>query len=132
MAMSKSINMRILSLVIIALIGLASCSVYRNSASASISIGELNIGMDKESVLTKYGQPFSFDAQISDNDTIVVLSYKSPKPVANCEFIVSTKLLFVNNKLKSISQSDFFVPESVIYCDSTKVLFKDRIYNTKD
>ena len=125
MAMSKSINMRILSLVTIAVIGLASCSVYRNSASVSISIGELNVGMDKESVLTKYGQPFSFDAQISGNDTIVVLSYKSPKPVANCEFIVSTKLLFVNNKLKSISQSDFFVPESVIYCDSTKVLLKD-------
>lgn len=106
--------------------------LYRNSASASISIGELNIGMDKESILTKYGQPFSFDAQISGNDTIVVLSYKSPKPVANCEFIVSTKLLFVNNKLKSISQSDFFVPESVIYCDSTKVLLKDKNYNTKD
>ena len=47
MAMSKSINMRILSLVTIAVIGLASCSVYRNSASVSISIGELNIGMDK-------------------------------------------------------------------------------------
>lgn len=76
--MSKSINMRILSLVIIAVIGLASCSVYRNSASASISIGELNIGMDKESVLTKYGQPFSFDAQISDNDTIVVCHTNHP------------------------------------------------------
>lgn len=122
--MSKSIKMRILSLISIAVIGLASCSVYRNSASASISIGELNIGMNKESVLTKYGQPFSFDVQISDNDTVAVLSYKSPKPIANCEFIVTTKLVFVNDELKSISQNDFYVPENVIFCDSTKVFLK--------
>ncbi len=130
--MSKLIKMRILSLVTIAVIVLASCNVYKNSASASISIGELNIGMNKETILAKYGQPFSFDIQTSDNDTIAILSYKSPKPVVNCEFIVTTKLLFVNNKLKSISQSDFYVPESVIFCDSTKVLLKDRNYNTKD
>lgn len=124
--------MRILSLVTIAIIVLTSCSVYKNSTSASISIGELNIGMNKETILAKYGQPFSFDIQISNNDTIAILLYKSPKPVANCEFIVTTKLLFINNKLKNISQSDFYVPESVILWDSTKVLLKDRNNNTKD
>ncbi len=124
--------MRILSLVTIAVIVLTSCSVYKNSTSASISIGELNIGMNKETILAKYGQPFSFDIQISNNDTIAILLYKSPKPVANCEFIVTTKLLFINNKLKNISQSDFYVPESVILWDSTKVLLKDRNNNTKD
>lgn len=124
--------MRILSLVTIAVIVLTSCSVYKNSTSASISIGELNIGMNKETILAKYGQPFSFNIQISNNDTIAILLYKSPKPVANCEFIVTTKLLFINNKLKNISQSDFYVPESVILWDSTKVLLKDRNNNTKD
>lgn len=124
--------MRILSLVTIAVIALTSCSVYKNSTSASISIGELNIGMNKETILAKYGQPFSFNIQISNNDTIAILLYKSPKPVANCEFIVTTKLLFINNKLKNISQSDFYVPESVILWDSTKVLLKDRNNNTKD
>ncbi len=125
-------KMRILSLVTIAVIVLTSCSVYKNSTSASISIGELNIGMNKETILAKYGQPFSFNIQISNNDTIAILLYKSPKPVANCEFIVTTKLLFINNKLKNISQSDFYVPESVILWDSTKVLLKDRNNNTKD
>lgn len=124
--------MRILSLVTIAVIALTSCSIYKNSTSASISIGELNIGMNKETILAKYGQPFSFNIQISNNDTIAILLYKSPKPVANCEFIVTTKLLFINNKLKNISQSDFYVPESVILWDSTKVLLKDRNNNTKD
>lgn len=108
------------------LLGLASCSVYRNSTSASISIGELNIGMNKEAVIAKCGQPFSFNIHLVDNDTITVMSYKSPKPVANCEFIVTTELQFVNNKLKSISQSDFYVPESVIFCDSTKVSCEKR------
>ena len=75
--------MRILSLVTIAVIALTSCSVYKNSTSASISIGELNIGMNKETILAKYGQPFSFNIQISNNDTIAILLYKSPKPVAN-------------------------------------------------
>ena len=130
--MSRLIKMRILSLVTIAVIVLTSCSVYKNSTPASISIGELNIGMNKETILAKYGQPFSFDIQISNNDTIAILLYKSPKPVANCEFIVTTKLLFINNKLKTISQSDFYVPESVIFWDSTKVLLKDRNNNTKD
>lgn len=130
--MSRLIKMRILSLVTIAVIVLTSCSVYKNSTSASISIGELNIGMNKENILAKYGQPFSFNIQISNNDTIAILLYKSPKPVANCEFIVTTKLLFINNKLKNISQSDFYVPESVILWDSTKVLLKDRNNNTKD
>ncbi len=130
--MSRLIKMRILSLVTIAVIVLTSCSVYKNSTSASISIGELNIGMNKETILAKYGQPFSFNIQISNNDTIAILLYKSPKPVANCEFIVTTKLLFINNKLKNISQSDFYVPESVILWDSTKVLLKDRNNNTKD
>lgn len=125
-------KIRILSLVTIAVIVLTSCSVYKNSTSASISIGELNIGMNKETILAKYGQPFSFNIQISNNDTIAILLYKSPKPVANCEFIVTTKLLFINNKLKNISQSDFYVPESVILWDSTKVLLKDRNNNTKD
>lgn len=132
MVMSRLIKMRILSLVTIAVIALTSCSVYKNSTSASISIGELNIGMNKETILAKYGQPFSFNIQISNNDTIAILLYKSPKPVANCEFIVTTKLLFINNKLKNISQSDFYVPESVILWDSTKVLLKDRNNNTKD
>lgn len=106
-------------------IGLVSCSLYKYNTSTPLSLGEIKLNMDKEDFLAKYGQPFSFNIKISDNDTITVLSYKSPRAVANCEFIVTTDLLFINNKLKTISQSDFYVPQNVVVCDSTKVLLKN-------
>lgn len=108
-------------ILFLSIIGLASCSVYKNGASSNISIREISLGMNKETVIAKYGQPFSFNTHISNGDTITVLSYKTPKPVANCEFIVTTELSFVNNELKTISQRDFYVPENVIFNDSTMV-----------
>lgn len=106
-------------------IGLVSCSLYKYNTSTPLSLGEIKLNMDKEDFLAKCGQPFSFKIKISENDTITVLSYKSPRVVANCEFIVTTDLLFINNKLKTISQSDFYVPQNVVVCDSTKVLLKN-------
>lgn len=123
MAMLECVKTNILytTLTTVAAIVLTSCG-YGNFASAPLNVGEINIGMSKEAVIDKFGQPFSFCANVSDRDTITVLSYKTPKPVANCEFVVTTRLRFVNNTLKTISQSDFYVPKSVIYCDSTKAL----------
>lgn len=116
---------------LIAAIGLTSCSVYRNSATGDIPIGALNLGMNKETVLAKLGQPFSFDVRVSENDTITVLSYKTPKVVANCEYVVTTELSFVNDRLGSITQRDFFVPEKVFLCDSTIIAPQGNIYKTK-
>lgn len=106
---------------LLAVIGLTSCSVFRSSASKTISINELNLGMNKETVLDIIGQPFSFSMRVSDNDTITVLSYKTPRHVANCEYIITTDLSFINDKLESISQRDFYVPDNVMFCDSTKI-----------
>lgn len=50
---------------------------------------------------------------------IMAMSYKLPKLVINCEFIMTTQLLFAISKLKIISQSDFLESEQVIYRDST-------------
>lgn len=108
-------------MVVLCIVGLTSCTAYKNGASALVSVDEVKIGMSRESVMDKFGQPFSFDLRLSDNDTITVLSYKTPRPVADCEFIVTTELSFVNNRLRSVSQSSFYVPENVIVCDSTKI-----------
>lgn len=112
---------QILFLVLGAMVGLVSCSSYKDCASTTISMEEIGVGMKKDAVVAKFGQPFSFDMRVSGNDTITVLSYKSPKAVANKEFVVTTVLRFVNDNLNSISQRDFFVPDNVIYCDTTKV-----------
>lgn len=49
----------------------------------------------------------------------MAMSYKLPKLVINCEFIMTTQLLFAISKLKIISQRDFLESEQVIYRDST-------------
>lgn len=88
--------------------------------------------MDKVAVLSTLGEPFSHNIQIENQDTISILFYKSPKVVANCEYIVTTKLLFNNNKLAAVSQSDFYIPQYVIYCDSTSSLIENDIIHRKD
>lgn len=121
MDLSKLNNMKFIPLTLITLLGLTSCNMhmYKNEASLPISMGMLNLGMDRKEVLSKLGEPFSHNSMIVNHDTISTLCYKTPKVVANCEYIVTTKLRFNNNILGSITQLEFFVPEHVILCDST-------------
>lgn len=132
MVISKLNKMKLVHFILINLIGLTSCNIYKNSASIPISIETINLGMDKVSILSKLGEPFSHNIQIINQDTISILLYKSPKAVANCEYIVTTELLFTNNKLEAISQSDFYIPQYVIYCDSTSRIIENDIVNRKD
>jgi hypothetical protein len=77
--------------------------------------------MEMNSIIEKYGAPYSFNKNIEGSDTITILSYKSPKPIANYEFIVSTNLVFTNNKLNRINQSTYLISGNVEMCDSSKV-----------
>lgn len=113
--------MRAVLFIIIATIGLSSCRVYQNYSSPQFSIEELNFGIGLSSIIGKYGEPYSFSKEIVGKDTVVILSYISPKPVANCELIVATQLIFTNSKLNKISQSEFLIPENIQICDSSKV-----------
>lgn len=125
-------KMKLVHFIFICLIELTSCKVYRNSASTPIPVGTINLGMDKAKVLSKLGEPFSYNIQIVNQDTVAVLLYKSPKVVANCEYIVTTKLLFTNNKLETITQSDLYVPQYVVFGDSTSRSIEDNLLNKKD
>lgn len=107
-------------LILATVLGLSACSLH-HSATEPIYVGDVQIGMSKASVLARYGQPFTFDTKIVQNDTITVMSYKTLKDVVYQGFIVTTKLRFVNDRLQSISQHDFFIPSNVIYCDTTAV-----------
>lgn len=86
----------------------------------SLQINEIHLGMNKNDIIKKYGQPFSFNMRLNRNDTITILLYKTPKVVANCGYIVTTKLSFNGNKLVEILQEDFYVHNNVIYSDTTK------------
>lgn len=132
MVISKLNDMKIAQFIFIVLFNFTSCNVYRNSASHPISIGAINLGINKVAVLSEFGEPFSQSVQIVNNDTLSILFYKSPKVVANCEYIVTTELLFTNNTLVKISQNDFFVPQYVIFCDSTNKSIVNEIEKLKD
>lgn len=123
MVLLKLSKMKKIAIIILILIGITSCSTY-NFSSIPIRISNVNIGMIKDDFILKYGQPFTFKIYSNNNDTIEELSYKTPKSVANCEFIVTTKCIFRSNRLIEIKQKDFFVPNNAIFCDSTEIFLK--------
>lgn len=98
----------------------ASCNIYNSVPSVPLQINDIYLGMSKDEVIKKYGQPFTFSLRLSGKDTITVLSYKTPKAVANRGYIVTSKLSFNRNKLYEISQKDFYVPDHVVFSDTTK------------
>lgn len=97
------------------------CRYYKDSSVRNIDMGDFFIGMEKWQVIRKFGAPFSFNIMVEGSDTLTTISYKTPKVVANCGYIVTTDLSFVNGKLVSVSQKDFFVPENVIVLDSLDI-----------
>ena len=82
--------------------------------------------MNREFIVEKYGEPFSFSICTKGKDTVAALSYKTPKVVANRGFIITTRLQFVNNELRKISQEDFFEADKVIVFDSTSVPSQEK------
>ncbi len=111
--------------LVVAVCCLTSCKTYMDYSSYP-KMDDLKLGVNKEYVIEKWGQPFSFSSYVINNDTIVTLNYKTPKAVANCEFIVTSELTFKNDKLEMISQSDFVVPDNVILYDPSKTACKKQ------
>lgn len=111
---------KVVIVFLVVLTTFVSCKTYKNSASSLISISEIKIGMDKQEIVTMLGQPFSFNIWKEGNDTLSELSYKTPKVVANCAYVITSRFIFVGNRLVKISQEDLYIPETCIYCDSTK------------
>lgn len=116
-------NMKKVVILCLILIGVTSCRMY-DCSTGSIAMNGIKLGMTKDDFIGKYGQPFTFKIYSNNKDTIEELSYKTPKSVANCEFIVTTKLNFRANRLIDVSQKDFYIPNNAFFCDSTKVLLK--------
>ena len=116
----KLSNPLIVFIMLLTMFCVSSCHTYNSVPYVSLQIDEINLGMNKDDVVKKYGQPFSFDKSLNGNDTITMLSYKTPKVVASCGYIVTTKLLFAGNKLVKISQDDFYVHNNVMYSDTIK------------
>lgn len=112
--------MKKIILFFLIMLGLNSCQTYKDASSLQIEMGDVFIGMHKNDFLANYGHPFSFNTFIENNDTLTSMSYKTPKRIANKEYIVTTKLQFRNNLLTKIQQDEFFVPQNVIICDSLK------------
>jgi hypothetical protein len=93
--------------LILALSGLTtSCGILNDDASSSISMNDLALGMDKQSILAKFGEPFAFDLYMADKDTVTVLYYKATKSVSGRGVMVTTQLSFVNDRLEKIAQGD--------------------------
>lgn len=103
------------------LLSMVSCRSIYNVPSVSMKMDDLHLGMSKGEVVKKYGEPFSYNIRTNGNDTITVLSYKTPKVIATCGYIVTSKLQFVGNKLNEVSQEEFFVPDNVVVSDTVKV-----------
>lgn len=111
--------------LIVSICYLTSCKTYMDYSSYP-EMNDLKLGVNKEYVIGKWGQPFSFSSYVINNDTIVTLNYKTPKAVANCEYIVTSEMTFKNNRLEMISQSDFIVPDNVILYDPSRTAYKKQ------
>lgn len=113
-----------MKLIIIAfalLMAFSSCFVIRDRNETSpISFDDIKLGMEKEEIIRKLGKPFSFRIWTEKSDTISEYSYKTGQYVAGKDFIVTTTFSFVNNRLKKITQDDFYATGSMIYADTTQ------------
>lgn len=63
--------------LVIAVCCLTSCKTYMDYSSYP-KMDDLKLGVNKEYVIEKWGQPFSFSSYVINNDTIVTLNYKTP------------------------------------------------------
>jgi hypothetical protein len=99
---------------------LASCTV--TPTSSHFADGQLTLNLDKQTVIERYGNPFSMDISI-DTDSVLKehLYYKEAVRVKNCPFIVTTKLDFHNGKLYKMYQFDKMVGNVALEADSVKV-----------
>jgi hypothetical protein len=105
-------------MVFLLMMGMTSCGILNDDASASISMNDLAIGMDKSTILAKYGEPFSFDLYLAEKDTVTVLYYKTMKSVSGRGVMLTTQLSFVNDRLEKIAQGDdSFAPGRVFLCN---------------
>lgn len=106
-------------LCFLALSLLASCAVI--PTSSRFADGQLPLNIDKNSVIERYGKPFSLEVSF-DKDSVLneVVYYKEAVRVMNSPFIVTTKLDFRNGKLCKIRQFDQMVKNVALEVDSVR------------
>ena len=94
---------------------LYSCAGYRTTQFTSNSIC---IGMNKESVIKKFGKPFKTDSYPEDKKNIEILYYKEIVDVSSYTYALTSILLFENSILTKITQEEEFIPDISIKTQS--------------
>lgn len=90
---------------------LYSCAGYRTTQFTNKSI---NIGMDKESVMKKFGKPFKTNSYIENSKNIDILYYKEVVDVSSYTYVLTSVLLFENSTLAKISQEEELIPDITV------------------
>ncbi|MGB4578117.1 MAG: hypothetical protein WBI06_14640 [Paludibacter sp.] len=97
----------IVLIIICGLSVISSCASYRKTQFMASSI---NIGMDKEIVIKKFGYPFKTDSYEKDKNLYEIFYYKEPVDVSSYTYIITTILTFKNNFLIDIKQEEEYAP----------------------
>ncbi|WP_423128665.1 hypothetical protein [Gaoshiqia sp. Z1-71] len=97
------------------LVGLYSCAGYRTTQFTSNSVC---IGMNKESVVKKFGKPFKTDTYTEDKKNIEILYYKEIVDVSSYTYVLTSILLFENSILTKITQEEEYIPDISIKTQS--------------
>lgn len=95
-------------LIIICGLGIIfSCAGYRKTQFTASSV---NIGMNKEIVIKRFGYPFKTDSYEKDKNLYEIFYYKEPVDVSSYTYIVTTILTFKNQFLIDIKQEEEYIP----------------------
>ena len=105
--MGSSIKLIALSILIILLC--VSCGSY-NYFTTKFSHSSLDVGDNFESIIDRFGKPYSTDCSLDKSDTLKVLSYKE---IMAHGYILKTRLYFKNSILFKIEQSEYY-PSDII------------------
>ncbi len=93
------------------LINLYSCAGYRTTHFTSNSI---RVGMNKESVIKKFGDPFKTDTYDENEKHIEILYYKEIVDVSSYTYALTSILRFEDSILTKITQEEEFMPDITI------------------
>lgn len=93
----------------------SSCAIYPTSSKLSDSF---ILGENIKEVINRTGTPFSRDSYMKDNVKVDVLYYKELANVDVYPYIITTTLIFENEKLIKVTQNDKFISNNVISVDS--------------
>ena len=92
-----------------------SCAGYRTTHFTGNSI---RVGMNKESVIKKFGNPFKTDAYAENEKNIEILYYKEIVDVSSYTYVLTSILRFEDSILTKITQEEEFMPDISIKTQS--------------